>query len=177
VPQVQGAGVDPYKLNKVRYIAIDKDAKYLFATAYQSHSVFIWQIGNPDSKINWAVEANKDPSGSFMQDSFQVTREQYLPYTSFKLTGGYNEQLLYNPEPKQIAIDSINQNVFVVDSDGALFVYLYSDTLKSKPGEALKPYKIVHGLEGEMRDLKISQPALGKRGMRGKAKPQVRDGA
>jgi DNA-binding beta-propeller fold protein YncE len=162
-----------YPFNKVKFPAVDKTGDYLFATSYQSQQIYIWEVGNPDHKVDWAVETAKDPdvvadeSGKTLprflsNKSYHITRDHYLPMTSFKLKKGYRPDLNYPPEPTRIAIDSMNQNVFVTDSNGALFVYDFNDTLRAKPQEVIEPYKIVHeGFEGEMRDLKVSYPMVG----------------
>jgi DNA-binding beta-propeller fold protein YncE len=169
VPYVRDPRVQ-YDPRKLKHLAVDKDAHYLFSSSYNAHTVYVWRIGDPNFKIDWALEAARNGDSFTGNFSFQNTREQYLPITGVKLKGGWNPGHNYDPEPEHVAVDAVNQNLFVTDSDGALYIYTLSDVLRTKlapdarQGVVVEPYQLVHGVEGEMRDLKVSRPAVRKRG-------------
>ncbi|MDQ3023098.1 MAG: hypothetical protein M3R04_01740 [bacterium] len=161
VPLAMGP-LDPMAIReKIRFIGIDSEANYLFSSALRSQTVYVWQIGNPDHRVDWGVVARTLKTTAFeTNESFQITQEQFLPHTSFKLKGGYNSNLGYVGGPERLAVDSMDQNLFVVDEDGALYVYDFNDVVRAKAGSVIEPFHIVMGTEGEMRDLKVSRPAV-----------------
>jgi hypothetical protein len=151
-------------IKKIKFMCVDKDARYLFGTSFQSKTVYIWEIGNPDHKVDWPSELaqDEDPDATLAElESFRhVTEEHYTPKTTFKMKGGYDANKNYLPEPTRVAVDSLNQNLFVLDADGALFLYNFNEAIDVEEGTTLEPYKIVPGTEGQMRDMKISEPAV-----------------
>ena len=161
VPLAEGPQDPHWEHEKIRFLAVDKDAKYLFSSALRSQTVYVWQVGNPDHKIDWNQLAGQDKDALFVQNtSYQLAKDQYLPMTSFVLKGGYNPNDKYTPGPERMAVDSLNQNFFVVDEDGALYVYNFDDVIHAQPKSVLEPFHIVHSMEGEMRDLKVSRPVV-----------------
>jgi hypothetical protein len=165
-----------FHFKKIRFLCVDKDARYLFGTASLAKSVFVWEIGNPSYKVDWTKELAKDENPDAVLGSLEsfkhVTHDQYLPLTSFKMEGGYDPTKKYLPEPERVAVDNMDQNLFVVDGDGALFLFDFKEAVGAKQGSTLKPYKIVPGTEGEMRDMKISQPPGGVKRTKAKAQEE-----
>jgi hypothetical protein len=154
---------DPQEVReKVRFLAVDKDANYLFSSALRSQTVYVWQVGNPDHRVDWkTVEQTLNSKAYEQLPSYKLTQVEYLPLTSFKLKGGYDPNVKYIPGPERLTVDSMNQNLFVVDEDGALYVYDFKDAIRAKAGTVIEPLHIVQGVEGEMRDIKVSRPAVG----------------
>jgi hypothetical protein len=152
--------LDPQSIReKLRFLAVDKDGAYLFSSALRSRTVYVWQVGNPDHVVDWKVVEDTIGAPAFRaNESFRLAPGQYLPHTKFELKGGYKPGSGYVGGPERLVVDSMNQNLFVVDEDGALYVYDFDDVLRCKPGAILEPYHIVSGIEGEMRDLKVSRP-------------------
>ncbi len=139
------------------------DGRYLFGTNYEGKSVAIWQIGNPDYMRAWQEIPNREA-----EESIYVHQIPYfLPKQRFRLKGGYNPSLAYTPGPKQIATDFDDQFLFVVDDEGALYVYNMDDVMKMEndPTQILPPVleqmTLVTDILGDIRDLKISRPAIG----------------
>jgi hypothetical protein len=159
VPLAMGP-LDPQQIReKLRYLGIDSKGEYLFSSALRSKTVYVWQIGNPDYRVDWEVVARTIQSDAFTaNESFQLTPEQYLPMTSFKLSGARHSNVGYIGGPERLAVDSMNQNLFVVDEDGALYVYHFPDVIRAQRGATIEPLHVVTGTEGEMRDIKVSRP-------------------
>jgi len=145
-----------FNFDRLRYMAVDPDARYLYGTNFEGKTVAIWELGNPKYAISWHdVTYNPRVTGMYV---FQVP--YHLPLKRFKLKGGYNPTKSYVPGGQQLAVDPTNKNLFVVDEDGALYIYDIGTVLAAPDMSAPEPRAIVSSIEGEMRDLKVSRPII-----------------
>ena len=148
---------------KLRHMAVGSKGRYLYGTCYEKKSVAIWDVGNPRYRVDWREVPTSDDGRMYR---FQVPH--YLPITRFRLKGGYNPNLRYTPGGQHLAVDPLDDYLFVVDEDGALYIYELRDVRRAEerllnapdPLPVHEPWKLVTDIEGDMRDLKVSRPAV-----------------
>jgi hypothetical protein len=145
-----------FNFNRLRYMAVDSEGRYLYGTNFEAKTVAVWEIGNPAHKLSWQqLPVITNDEGYYI---FQV--DYFLPLLRFKLKGGYKPGKTYIPGGQQLALDEGNQYLFVVDEDGALYIYDNRPLFELKDLATPEPRVIVSSIEGEMRDLKISRPSV-----------------
>lgn len=141
---------------RLRYMAVDSKGAYLYATLMEDKSIAVWQVDNPNYSLDY-TKIPPDPQGK--RKIAPVT--YYLPKTAVKLKGGYRDNLLFVPGGKQIVLDPTDQYVFVVDEEGALYIYKLKDIQQGKYASTPEPVKIVPLQDdAEIRDIKVSRPAV-----------------
>lgn len=145
-----------FERGKLRHMATDKDGNFLYATCTEDRGVAIWDLGNPQHRVDW----DKYDARYQQLLSYATGQPHFLPVRKFYLKGGYNPNVTYVPGGKQIALDPLGQNVFVVDEDGALYIYDKHVLDSAEDGATPEPVKIVSEIQGEIRDLKVSKPAV-----------------
>jgi hypothetical protein len=149
-----------FERGKVRFVCVDSKAEYLFASAMEAKTVFVWQLGNPEHLVDWNARAAQGDTRFERLESFHNTQTHYLPMTAVRLGGHYEAGNNYTAGPERLAVDELNQNLFVQDEDGALYIFDFDKVLRNKPNHILTPLRLVTDIEGEMRDLKVSRPVV-----------------
>ncbi|MCB1215933.1 hypothetical protein KDL44_00970 [bacterium] len=167
---------------KLRYMDIDSEGRYLFATCYEAKSVAIWELGNPD----FAREA-KDvimPVGPEQKGYVWSDVTYYLPALRFGLKGGYSERLNYIAGGERIAVDPAGAFLALNDDEGAVYVYELFEVMKTlrrrdpvpeiapptRNLPVLEPHLIITDLvrtgsgDVEIRDLQIARPRVRRQG-------------
>ena len=160
--QVVGAFIyqlrDPTKtfsFGRLRYMAMDREAKYLFATNYEGRSVAVWEIGNPEYALAWQ-QVPVDPRD---ERSYRWPVTHYLPKVRFKLKGGYDPNITFVPGGLQLGVDPRGEYLFVMDDEGGFYIYDLPDVMRAKDLSTPKPrHVVVLGHDIEVRDLQVSVP-------------------
>ena len=150
-----------FNFNRLRYCAVSNDGRYLYGSNFEGKSVATWEIDNPGNSVPWESIPIKE--GDERAHVHPVP--YFLPISKFRLTGGYNPNLAYTPGPKQVAVDYDNEYLFVVDEDGALYVYRMDDVMEvvNKAGEQipkLEPLNLITDVPGDIRDLEVGRPVV-----------------
>ncbi|MCC7478264.1 YncE family protein [bacterium] len=141
---------------RLRYMAVDSRGAYLYATAFEDKAVICWEVDNPTRSVSWE-QVPPDPNG---RRSIAPV-PYYLPQTHIKLKGGYDPNLIFIPGGQQIVLDPSDSYVFVVDDEGALYIYDNREIKQAKEGETIEPRGIVPlDKDVEIRDIKVSRPAV-----------------
>jgi DNA-binding beta-propeller fold protein YncE len=149
----------------LRHMALDPSGKYLYAVSAERWSFAVWHLNDPEYVIDprrW----NGDPN----HEGFPRLAEfpHHLPMARYRIKGGYKPGD-YLPKPDLIACDPLDEYVFVVDEDGALYIYNRADVLAKQPLsyaepqqlEVPEPRKIVVELASsttEIRDIAVTKP-------------------
>jgi hypothetical protein len=163
----------PFHSNRLRTVAVDAKGEYLFAPIYETGAVAVWHVDDPTYRV--APEVVPTPQdGSIPR--FNVYH--YLPCKRFMLQGEYNKAVSYTGGGKLVGVDSQNQDLFIMDEDGALYIYELRklgifDAAKRDPFTPMLPPKdqipvlapklLVTELSDrttEIRDMQISRPAI-----------------
>lgn len=164
--QVEGVYIyqvpDPNKafnLGRLRYMALDSKAQYLYATNYEKHSIAIWDVGNLNYSRNWQDIPPLDKKG------FRYPSMHFLPMKEFLLQGGMDPNLRFVPGGQQIAIDPYDEYLYVMDDSGGFYIFDVPAIQRCKDQEILEP-RGTYWFRGdiEVRDLKVSRPAVLKSG-------------
>jgi len=143
---------------RLRFMAVDSQAKYLFGTCYERQSIAIWQIGNKMFAEHWE-NIPYDPAN---ETSYRFEREHYLPYKKLALKGGYTDRFTFVPGGQQIVVDPHDEFVFVVDDEGGFYIYDLAKLLHAVDQSTPEPRAIIElGRETEIRDMKACRPAAG----------------
>lgn len=146
----------PFNFGRLRFMAVDSEARYLYGTNFEGKTVAIWELGNPAHSIDWReVTYDVNDEGMYV---FPV--EYFLPVKRIKLKGGYDPSKSFVPGGHQVAVDPHDKFLFVVDEYGALYIYDMDVINAAADMSTPEPRKIVSEIEGEMRDLKVSRPIV-----------------
>jgi DNA-binding beta-propeller fold protein YncE len=150
-----------YAGGKLRHMAVDSKARYLIGTNYEEKTVAIWDLKNRNTNdVAWKDVPYYPES---YEKTYRFEKTHYLPITRFKLKGGYDPSLNFIPGGQQVAVDPLDEYLFVVDEYGALYVYDFLEVLKAQVLITPEPRELVGRLASsttEIRDLKVSQPAV-----------------
>jgi hypothetical protein len=164
--QVQGAYIyqvpdpsKPFNMGRLRFMALDSKARYLYATNYEQHSVAIWEVGNPIYSRSWENIPPTDKKG------FRFPVTHYLPVKEFLLKGGMDPNVRFVPGGQQIAIDPYDEYLYVMDDMGGFYIFDIPVIQRCKDKEIIEPRGTFwFGGDIEVRDLKVSRPAALKLG-------------
>jgi DNA-binding beta-propeller fold protein YncE len=156
----------PASLNRLRYLAVDRDARYMYATNYERHSVAIWRLGD----LSTSVKYEKIPLDPGNERYYRWPAQHFLPIKRFLLKGGYDPSKTYVPGGNRIAVDPANEYLYVMDDNGGFYIYELREIMKAKELATPEPHKlVVLGSGVEVRDLKVSRPAVRGRNKEGGA--------
>lgn len=150
----------PFERGKLRHCAVDSSGDVLYAPCTETGGVAVWEVGNPRYAVNWDAH---DPRYAQLE-SYATGVPHFLPVKTFFLTGGYDPNIQYLPGGKQVCLDPGDNNLFVVDEDGALYIYDLRDIESAGDGDKPQPVKIVSEIKGEIRDVKVSPPVIRRKG-------------
>lgn len=145
-----------FERGKLRYMAVDSTGDYLYATCTETGGVAVWEVGNPKLAVDWTQYEERFR----LLESYATGQPHYLPAKIFFLSGGYNPNVKYLPGGKQLAIDPDDHDLFVVDEDGALYIFEMRAIIAAADGDKPQPVRIVSEIKGEIRDLKVSPPTV-----------------
>ncbi|MCB1221789.1 MAG: hypothetical protein H7A35_07995 [Planctomycetales bacterium] len=166
---------------KLRYMDVDSEGKYLFATCYEAKTVAVWELGNPDYMRQ--SDEVRLPVGPDQKGYLWEGLPYYMPAYRFGLKGGYEERLSYVPGGERVAVDPAGAFLTINDDEGALYIYylydIYKEVSKHEPIPdiaprlqdlpVIEPHKIITDLvrkgggDVEIRDLKIAIPRVRNR--------------
>ncbi|MEZ5339640.1 MAG: hypothetical protein R3F46_15430 [bacterium] len=167
---------------KLRYMDVDSEGRYLFATCYEAKSVAVWELGNPDfARLpeDVVLPVGPDQKGYIWSD---VT--YYLPALRFALKGGYSERFNFVAGGERIAVDPAGSFLALNDDEGAVYVYELFEVMKklrerspipeiappARELPVLEPHLIITDLvrtgsgDVEIRDLQIARPQVRRGG-------------
>lgn len=156
--------VDPERRwagGKLRHMAVDSEGRFLVGTNYEQKTVAIWDL--KDTGRNDVAWQDVPYYPEIFEGSYRFERTHYLPVKRFQLQGGYDANLSYVPGGQQVAIDPLDEYLFVVDERGALYVYDFQAVLQVDDLSTPEPRELVIDLAAdttEIRDIKVSQAAV-----------------
>ncbi|GEM_PF-1872298 len=156
--------VDPERRwsgGKLRHMAVDSEARYLVGTNYEQKTIALWDL--KDRGKNDVAWQDVPFYPEVFEGSYRFQLPHYLPVKRVKLKGGYDPNLGYVPGGQQIAVDPLDEYVFVVDDRGALYVYDFLTVLQAEELSTPEPRELVIDLADdttEIRDIKIAQAAV-----------------
>jgi hypothetical protein len=163
----------PNLSNKLRTMAVDAKGEYLFAPIYETGAVAVWHVDDPAYRI---AAANLPPVANASMYRFDVSH--FLPCKRFMMQGQSNKAVKFQAGGKQVGIDSQNENLFIMDEYGGLYIYALRElgVFVESERDALQvvappkaklplmpPRLLVTAMSDdvtEIRDMQISRPAI-----------------
>ncbi len=158
----------PFNMGRLRFMALDSKARYLYATNYEQHSVVVWDVGNLNYSQTWQDIPPLDKNG------FRYPAMHFLPAKEFLLKGGFDPNVRFVPGGQQIAIDPLDEYLYVMDDMGGFYIfdvpkilrckdinYDVPQTERAEDRDTIEPRGTFwFGGDIEVRDLKVSRPAV-----------------